>query len=89
MIYLSKEENNMNANERRLEEERKIFIETLATYTDYNLVSFMHCHNVNKPNNKTNIFIDSFCKGYADMIYEECLKELKRRKSELLKEVYV
>ncbi len=80
----------MNSDSKKLEEERKIFIATLDDYTDYNLVSLMHCHNVTKAGNKTHLFVDSFCKGYADMIYEECLEELIRRDSDLLeKEVYV
>lgn len=72
-----------------LEAERKNFKESIGGYTDYNLVSLMKLHNVNDPGCQTSRYVTSSGKAYAEMIYEECLEELFKRESQLLKEVLV
>ena len=69
-----------------LEQERQEFKESLSGYTDYNLVSLMNLHNVNKPGCQTARYVTASGKAYAEMIYEECLNELFERESPLLKE---
>ena len=49
----------------------------------------MELHNVNQPTSQTAKLVSAFGKAYAEMVYEECLEELFRRESPLLKEVLV
>ena len=73
----------------QLEQERQEFKGSLSGYTDYNLVSLMELHNINKPTSQTAKLVSAFGKAYAEMVYEECLEELLERESPLLKEVLV
>ena len=73
----------------QLDRERQEFKESLSGYTDYNLVSLMELHNVNQPTSQTAKLVSAFGKAYAEMVYEECLEELFKRESPLLKEVLV
>ncbi len=71
----------------QLERERQAFKESLDRYTDYNLVSLMELNNVNQPTSQTAELVSAFGKAYVEMVYEECLEELFKRESPLLKEV--
>lgn len=71
----------------KIERERQAFIETLGDYTDYNLVDLISFHRRDNP--KTARLVALYGAQYGDMVHEECLEELFRRESPLLKEVLV
>lgn len=69
----------------KLEQARQEFKETLEDYTDYNLVDLISFHRRDNP--KTAPLVVVYGAQYGDMINEECLEELFKRESPLLKEV--
>lgn len=71
----------------KLEQVRHEFKETLEDYTDYNLVDLISFHRRDNP--KTGHLVVLYGTQYGDIIYEECLEELFKRESPLLKEVLV